>query len=153
MSYRLALVAAAVVVAVFSLARPALAQELQPLRASLTVDRGTYGEESSIDCESTAATVLYVSGALLLTASPFLLIAGGLNSIGSAFGGSGLADPMALVGLGATALILGVLGIGTAVGLDIDSASRRNGLRQRREHKHAHDAWLVVTPFGLAGTF
>ena len=109
-------------------------------------------ELSSIDGESTAATVLYVTGVV----SQVLGVGvGGLGFIGALLGGGPGALAMAIGGL--VGVAVGFVAIGVAIGLDVDSGSRRRGLRRRQQEGLRATPYAAPTndgfSLGLAGTF
>lgn len=93
-------------------------------------------ELRSIDSESTAATVLYVTGAATLFVGAIVGIGAGVagvRSVGRSGGGSSSRDwegfAWAALAAGGVGLVLILVG----VGLDVDSGSRRGALRARQD--------------------
>lgn len=149
MSQRFALAVAVVaVLAVLSSHASAQTPTLHPIEARLTLPPRDVSELSSINGESCAATTLYISGAVLLGAGgPFVLVAALAVSINHAFGSSD-DGTMAVLGLTAGASILGAVLLGVAIGLDVDSGSRRGALERRQHTKLSVGA--APTPGGFA---
>lgn len=110
---------------------------LGPDRPRIEVPRLEVDDElASIDAESHAATALYVLSPVLLGASVGLVVAAyAVNPICISFTGGCSGDPAAAAAFGATGVValgLSALSLGLAIGLDVDSGSRRDGLRMRQ---------------------
>ena len=136
-----------------TLALVATVVSLEPL-AARAQDHGDEARSSlsSIDSESTAATVLYVTGTIL----------GGLGAGSAAIGlavgpGESGFGGLAYFLVGGLSASLGIVTTLVAIGLDVDSASRRSGWR-RRYTEGPRVAPLVAPStsglvLGLSGSF
>lgn len=141
-------VALAVTALLWGVTSPGAAQAVVDLElsAALAEDPELQSEWSSIETESDWATALYVGGVITHVL--------GLGSLGTgvvfALGDTSVATGFAFAGIvGAS---LGLISIGVAIGLDVDSGSRRRALLGRVDRATLR-LRLGPATLGLEGTF
>lgn len=133
---------------------PSAAPELDiALGTELDLTPEERAELSSIDAESTAATIVYIASLVLHLGGLALAFGPGIASFGSTFSSRGSSDNSFTAITGA--LIAGVGGVGVIVAgaLDTDSGLGRRGWRERRQARSidvaiapsAEGASLVLT--------
>jgi hypothetical protein len=103
-------------------------------------------ELDSIDAESTAATVLYVTGTIVMLTGAGIAIGGAVAQSSPFIHGADDHETISAgIGIGA----VGLLALGLAIGLDVDSGSRRR----------AHATRVALAPsvggatLSVSGTF
>jgi hypothetical protein len=100
---------------------------LQDVSTTLTPPDADRNELSSIDAESTAATVVYAIG------TPIHLLGLGTMALGGVvIGTAGGLGGLVLLAAGGLGAIVGLVVMAIAIGLDVDSGSRRSSLRRRQ---------------------